>query len=211
MTSPSPSSLYFTRDVFKTVLPHIHGDTIDLGAGLSRYKWMITPRATTYKTMDIQAFPGIDVVGDVLAPPFPDASFDTALSMHVLEHVREPWTAITQMARILRPGGMAIVSVPFVYPHHADPHDYFRFSEDGIRSLFERAGMEIVLCSKFGGWWAVQGETFKQRFVSPYRGPHPRWKRRLKDVVEWICAAFNHLCLPGIVYANVICVARKPS
>jgi SAM-dependent methyltransferase len=147
----------------------------------------------------------------MLALPFPDASFDTALSMQVLEHVREPWTAVSEMARILRPGGTAIVSVPFVYPFHSDPHDYFRYSEEGLKSLFERSGLKIILCGKYGGWWAVQGETFKQRFVSPYKKPHPRWKRRLMSAVEWICSALNRMAPPGIVYANVICVAQKPA
>lgn len=201
--------LYFTRDVFRMLLPFIRGSTVDIGAGMSRYKAWVMKRATSYTAMDIEAYAGIDIVGDALAPPFQDESFDTVMSMHVLEHVREPWTMMKQIARILRPGGSAIVTAPFQYPYHADPHDYFRFSEEGMRSLMEGAGMRVELVSKFGGWWAMQGETIKQRFVSPYRRPHPWWKRRMMTAVETTCAALNCFFPPGIAYANVIGVARK--
>ena len=201
---------FYTRDVFRTVLPSVHGDTLDFGAGMSRYKPMIMERATKYVTMDIEKFPGIDVVGDALNPPFPDASFDTVVSMHVLEHVREPWTMIEQVARVLRPGGTAIILAPFMYPYHADPHDYFRFSEEGMRCLFERTGMRVDIVAKYCGWVGLQSEIFKQKYVSPYRRPHPWWKRRLIGVIEWIAAKLTPLFPPGIVYTNVVCVATKP-
>ena len=58
--------------------------------------------------------------------PFPDGSFDTFISTDVLEHIREPVIAWSEMAWVLRPGGKLIVSVPFPYSLHEEPHDYHR-------------------------------------------------------------------------------------
>lgn len=201
---------FYTRDVFRLFLDRLHGDCLDLGAGMSRYKSILMSYVKTYTTMDIEAFPGIDVVGDALNPPFADASFDSVISMHVLEHVKEPWVMIEQIKRILRPGGTAIICAPFMYPYHADPHDYFRFSEEGIRHLFERVQMDVVVASGYCGWLGIQSEIFKQKYVSPYRKPHPWWKRRLITAVESCVAFLSPYMRPGISYANVICIATKP-
>ena len=214
MELPSPASLSrssFTREVVKALLPVVRGDVIDFGAGMSRYKAWIMERAKTYTTLDISPFPGIDIVADVLNPPVADASFDTVLSTHVIEHVKEPWVMAGHIARVLRPGGFSIVMAPFMYPFHADPYDFFRFSEQGLRSLFERAGLEVLLCAKYGSWLDIQSETLKQKFFSPYKRPHPWWKRRLFGLIETILGALNRLFKPGICYTNVVCVARKPN
>lgn len=198
-----------TRDVLLRLSPYIRGDVIDFGAGTARHRPMISTFGKTYTALDLQAGPGIDIVGDVLAAPIPDASYDTLVSIHVIEHVREPWTMIDEVARILRPGGTAIVMAPFMYPFHADPHDYFRFSELGLRSLFERAGMKIELVSSYGGFFVVLSETIKQKYLSHYK-PRSWLKRRILFVLERIFTFCNCILPPGIAYANVVCVARKP-
>ena len=212
MPIASPAQLArssFTREVMLGVLDAVHGDVIDFGAGMSRYKKWIMQKAKTYTAMDIHDFPGIDIVGDVLKPPLADASYDTVLSTHVIEHVREPWVMVEQIARVLRPGGTVILMAPFMYPFHADPYDFFRFSEQGLRSLFERAGLQVELCSKYGGWLDIWSETIKQSFLSPYRKPHPWWKRRVFSVIETVFGFINRRMRPGIAYTNVVIVAHK--
>lgn len=203
--------LFFTRDVFLSVARFIHGDCIDFGAGMSRYKHMILKRAASYTTMDIRAHPGIDIVGDALDPPLRDASFDTVVSTHVLEHVREPWVMVGQIARVLRPGGTAILMAPFMYPEHSDPHHYFNFSEAGLRALFERVGMHVALSQRYGGFFTIMSEIIKQKYFSPYGGRLPWWKRHLFSFLQEIFRLLNRLAPPGIAYANVVCVAHKPA
>ncbi len=200
-----------TRDVMLATLPYVSGSVIDFGAGLSRYKPMIMTRATKYTAMDIQAFPGIDIVGDVLAPPLPDSSYDTVLSTHVLEHVQKPWVMVEQIARVLKSGGHCVLMAPFMYPFHADPTDFFRYTEQGMRSLFESAGMEIILCTRYGGMFCILSEIVKQKFFSHYKGPRSWFQKRFLFAFENTMAFLNQFFPPKIAYANVVIVARKRS
>lgn len=65
-----------------------------------------------YVTADLSA-PGVDVHTDITALNFPDQSFDAVICSHVLEHVPNDRAAMRELYRILRPGGMAYVQVPF--------------------------------------------------------------------------------------------------
>lgn len=92
--------------------------------------------------IDIKSGPGVDVVASVYALPFSDGEFDTVLCISVLEHLEEPGRAIAEIKRVLKSGGHAIVSVPFLFPIHDAPGDYWRFTKFGLQYLF-REGWHI--------------------------------------------------------------------
>jgi SAM-dependent methyltransferase len=56
----------------------------------------------------------------------------------VLEHVPEPHKVVEEIFRIVRPGGRVYCLVPFVYPYHGYPHNYFNFSKDALEFLFHK-------------------------------------------------------------------------
>lgn len=70
----------------------------------------------TYETADL-AMPGVDHVVDLAALPFPDAAYDVVYASHVLEHVKQDRRALSEIRRILAPGGVAILPVPVIVPH----------------------------------------------------------------------------------------------
>lgn len=65
-----------------------------------------------YRSVD-RFNPAADIRADLTNLPFPDRSFDAVLTSHVLEHIRDDRAAMAELARILRPGGQAIVMVPY--------------------------------------------------------------------------------------------------
>ena len=69
-------------------------------------------------------------------------SIDTILCTEVLEHIENPIAAINEFFRVLRPGGIVILTVPFAFPVH-DEKDYWRFSEQGLRLLFDNSGFIV--------------------------------------------------------------------
>jgi SAM-dependent methyltransferase len=101
---------------------------LDVGAGGRR----IAPNATTF---DACPGPNVDVVGDIHAMQFADNSYDCVFCTGTLEHVANPWRAVEEIHRVVRPGGIVYVDVPFIQGYHADPTDYWRFTIDGLRHL----------------------------------------------------------------------------
>lgn len=208
----SISRLYGTSDVMAELRMLVRGEVLDFGAGKGKQKRFVLtrcPGATNYTALDIEPHPNVDVVADVLASGLPDGCFDTVISNQVIEHVRRPWVMVREAARLLRSGGVVIFTAPFLVPYHAHPSDFFRFTEEGLRSLSADAGLEVVLCTRHGGLGAVVGEVVRHRCFSPY-APHGRWKRLLGRWVERCCRGLDRLTPPGGVYASVVCVARKP-
>lgn len=94
--------------------------------------------------LDIHPHHNVDVVGDAHQLPFLDDSFDAVYSVSVLEHLRDPFLAAREMARVLKPGGRLWCTAPFAYPVHGHPHDYFRFTPAGYRSVFQDLEIDTI-------------------------------------------------------------------
>ncbi len=191
------------------VSPQLSGSLLDYGAGTAKYRSLFLPYVTSYASLDADASMKPNIVGDVLDPPLPDAAFDAVVSNQVLEHVREPWVMVEQIARLLKPGGQCVITAPFLIGYHADPDDYFRYTTQGIRYLCERAGLQVELSEPYGGWVVSTSESLKQRFFSHYR-PRSRLRKLLGRMTEHMSALLNPLLPPGRCYANVVCIAKKP-
>lgn len=83
--------------------------------------------------------------------PYEDASFDCVIMNQVLEHCKQPWECVKETYRVLRKGGICILSSPFFYQVHNHPGDFFRFTPEGLLCLTEYAGYETVLLSHRSG------------------------------------------------------------
>lgn len=84
---------------------------------------------------------------EILAPPYPDVDihkmpyednlFDYVIADQVLEHVRKPWIGVEEVRRVLKTGGLAILTSALIFYIHGVPHDYWRFTPEGLRVLCE--------------------------------------------------------------------------
>ena len=82
--------------------------------------------------------------------PFPDGSFDAVVSDQVLEHVEgDPFRAVAESVRVLRPGGHAVHTTCLINPVHGAPSDFWRFTPQALALLGTTAGAAVVLT---GGW-----------------------------------------------------------
>jgi 4-amino-4-deoxy-L-arabinose transferase-like glycosyltransferase len=127
---------------------HARGLLLDIGCGLKPYEAAFAGRVSRHLGLEPSPSAGYlgnraDLVGDAACLPVAEATFDTVLCTEVLEHVRAPGRVVAEIARVLRPGGVAIVTVPFVYPVH-DRQDYQRFTGAGLRELFAEPRFEVV-------------------------------------------------------------------
>ncbi len=124
----------------------------DVGAGGRR----VVPHVVT---VDAVAAPGVDIAGDIHALPIPDGSFDCVFCTGTLEHVRNPWTAVRELHRIIKTGGIVHIDVPFIQGYHADPTDYWRFTIDGLKLLcanFEELEAGVYIGPTCGLTWIAR-------------------------------------------------------
>jgi SAM-dependent methyltransferase len=131
---------------------------LDIGGGERFQKWLAPYKhlfaQCNYKTMDYDASTGADVVGDIHAIPLADSSIDGIICHSVLEHIENPWKAMAELRRILKPGGKLFIYVPSIYPYHARKGsypDYWRFFDDTLLLLCK--GMHNVELVKRGGYF----------------------------------------------------------
>ncbi len=110
------------------------GVVLDIGAKFSPYREHIP--YTRYLTLDVDASNNPDLCCDVHDIEWESDYFDTIVATEVLEHLYDPQRAVREWWRVLKPGGTCVGSTRFMYIYHPDPHDYYRFSEDGLRYLF---------------------------------------------------------------------------
>jgi SAM-dependent methyltransferase len=100
-----------------------------------------------YVGFDILAGPNVDVVGDAhkLSQYFDGQSFDIIYSVAVFEHFAMPWVVATEIAKLLKPGGLVLVKTHLSFGSHERPWHFFQYSDMALRVLFSPAlGFECI-------------------------------------------------------------------
>ena len=146
------------RAVAAAIAEHAAGDCLDCGSGRSPYRALLAERGASVTSVDVEDRSGeIDLLADIQEmPQIADSSFDTVLCTQVLEHVPRPWRAMAELARVLRPGGRLILSVPHLSAVHEAPHDFYRYTRHGLETLSAEAGLEVERIEPTGGLQRVE-------------------------------------------------------
>lgn len=113
---------------------------LDVGCGERPYEPLFDAIAGSYTGVDWEARPGVDIVASADSLPIEDATFDCAICTQVLEHVERPSDVVREIRRVLKPGGLALVSTHGVIEYHPNPDDYWRWTHAGLGQLFSSAG-----------------------------------------------------------------------
>jgi SAM-dependent methyltransferase len=119
------------------------------------------------------------VQADAACHPFKDATFDVAICSELLEHVSDPWAVLRDVHRLLRPGGIVLICVPFLYRIHGDPHDYGRYTDHYWRESLSRIGFQRIEIEKQGLFWCVLMDMVRDcayQLAKEHR-PRSRWLR----------------------------------
>ncbi len=87
---------------------------------------------------DLRAGPGVDRIEDLHALSLPSDSIGTALLIDTVEHVARPWRALEEVHRVLRPGGVVLLTSHMYFPIHAHPDDFWRFTKSGFAVLLQQ-------------------------------------------------------------------------
>jgi SAM-dependent methyltransferase len=144
---------------------------VDVGCGDSPYRSMLSGFAH-YIGLDAPGRPDSgshpDVLADALALPLRAGSVDAVVCTEVVEHITEPGTLLTEAHRVLKPGGSLLLSAPFTWHLHDEPHDYWRFTEYGLRLVCERAGFRVAAVHATNHYFGalLQSRAYWLYFVS---------------------------------------------
>ncbi len=151
------------------------GQLIDLGCGTAPYKNYFLKYADNYIGVDwtkTSHNSKADVVSDLNKKiELDDNTADSIVSLSVMEHLCEPQIFLNESYRILKPGGVMILQVPWQWWIHEEPYDYFRYTPYGLKYLFKKAGfhnIEIEAQTGFFTTWFIKINYFSRRFI---RGP----------------------------------------
>jgi SAM-dependent methyltransferase len=202
---------------------HARGRLLDAGAGRMAYRSMLEEFCASYESLDIagpadkldpeHAAYCVRHVADLQRTGLPGEQYDSVFCSQVLHHLPEPELALREIARLLKPGGKAILSVPHLVWLHNEPHDYWRFTGHGLRYLVEKSGLRLLSVEPAGGlicFLAYAPSTAALALLWPVR---PAFRAGLlvnRLFIRLALLADRWLGLKSLYPTNFIAVAEKP-
>jgi len=136
------SPVYRSKKPLRKFLSLANKPVINLGSGNQ-------PKYANEIHVDMFDYQNVDIVCDIDALPFKDQSIESIMNVAVIEHVPEPVKVIAEAFRVLKPGGYIYSVIPFNQPFHASPHDYQRYTLQGIKYLHK--DFELVEAGVYSG------------------------------------------------------------
>ncbi len=147
------------------------GSVLDIG-GRDRGHF-VKPREQSDRWIfaDISTEHHPDIVLDVCdMHPIKDRSIDVVLATELFEHVYDPQLGLKECFRVLKQGGIIILSAPFLYPIHADPFDYQRWTMEKWKKELASIGFALDELVIMGYFFTTTAE-FLRRFISGFPKP----------------------------------------
>jgi SAM-dependent methyltransferase len=183
----------------KSQLPSSDRIVLDVGCGNKPYADLFEDCAyfgVNYSTADANP----DIVANAMFLPIASQAVDLVFCSQVIEHVQRPWRLVEECFRVLRPGGWLVLSAPFYWPLHEEPHDYFRFTRYGLESLVLSAGFSNCRIECDGGDNA--------RFWLSAIHATPSWLRRIVQLPFNILGSLGSESRSALLPANYTVLAR---
>lgn len=127
----------------------VKGTILDIGAGWDgvlgeNCDLFLETHGNKHIRLDMDRYPRTDIIANAQdMPHIMSESYDSVLCLEVLEHCTNPFALSKELIRVLRVGGVAVVSAPMNFSIHDTPGDFWRFTPDGLKILFKDQ-MEVI-------------------------------------------------------------------
>lgn len=159
-----------SKNIMTLSCKNMCGVVLDVGAGRNYLKSDLVGLYKQWISLDFDIRANdLDLQGDGQRLPLKSNIADTVISIDVLEHVPSPEKFVSELHRVLKPGGKVILSTPFFFYLHEEPYDFFRFSRYGLKELFERNGFEVLEIIPIAGVIAIIGLLISIAFTKIFR------------------------------------------
>jgi SAM-dependent methyltransferase len=192
----------------EVALPRVSGVMLDLGCGGQPYKALFSPRTTRYIGADVAAAKDIhlDIEMTPGEPvPLADASIDTIISTQTLEHVYDFQLYVRECHRLLKPGGILILTVPMQWRVHEAPYDYWRFTRYGVSELMTRNDFTEIRITPCGGICALVGQI-----VNSHLDVHQRGSKMIYRIINCLALWLDRRFPDADETLLWMCLSQKP-
>lgn len=115
-----------------------------------------------------------DIECDLRHIPTLAKTFDAILCTQVLEHIDDPLAVLREFHRILKPGGHLFLTVPFMWPVHMQPYDFYRYTPFSLRNLFSRSDFLVQSIHPHCGYFTTIAQLIHghRQWLLPFKqGP----------------------------------------
>lgn len=127
----------------------------------STYQKMVGDSSILWHTLDLRNDPSLTYHAlSEYEFPVESASYDVVLSGQVIEHVRQIWVWIRELARVCRSGGLVVTIDPVSWPYHEAPIDCWRIFPEGMKALYEHASLQV----EFSHWESLEAKSNRRYF-----------------------------------------------
>ena len=123
---------------------------LDVGAGTSPYRDFFESKDWEYVSIDVVCNRGLNLKGSAGNLPIKSESVDVVLLLEVLEHIFETREVLSELNRVLRIGGIVVLTAPLIIGYH-DSIDFYRFTHTALERLLNESGFDIIRIEKRGG------------------------------------------------------------
>lgn len=221
VTSPANAPLVFAlrcavdlqlstiAQYLRPALTGLTGAVLDVGAGQSPWRcWL--PDATTYQGIDIGNAADFGMrpeIQDVTyyagaQMPLADSTYDAVLCIEVLEHAQDPGLLLSEIRRVMKNNATLLLTVPWSARRHHIPHDYTRFTREGLADLLNKTGFESVEIVERGNDIAVIANkltVLSLRLATPIKWWH--------SLISWPLALFSGVLACIFIASAHVCIA----
>lgn len=182
------------------------GRLLDIGCGNKPYERMFEGKIEEYVGCDVvqSSENRADIICSASQIPLDASSFDTILCTQVIEHVADPSALLQEANRLLRAGGVLLLSGPMYWPLHEEPFDFFRFTKYGFCSLLEKTGFSVLSINSNGGKWAFCGQVL----IHTLQGTR-LYKTPFIKAINRIFSTLDDRRTDSVNTINYVVVARK--
>lgn len=176
------------------------GKLLDVGCGSKPYQTLFNVKqydGLEYDTEANHKNKSAEFFYDGHRFPFENESYDNVISTETFEHIFNPDEFLSEINRVLKNGGKLLLTVPFVWDEHEQPHDFARYTSFGLKHLLEKHGFEIVEYRKsvnnLGVIFQLINDYIYKKLIKNSSRVH-------RVIVNAMCSIFN---ISGVIFTKI--------
>jgi len=195
-----------------------YGKVLDIGGKKNNKRGMFNPplkNVESWEYLNIDQKTNPDYCCSAYNLPIQDHSIDMALMIEVLEHLDNPTRALEEAYRVLKHRGSIILTVPFLFPIHADPDDFQRWTLNKIENELKNIGFVKINIKPMGSIYAVIYDLIHVSLNGSTKNQYSIKNKVINRLVMPIMAALckyldlKYMCKSNIITTGYQVIAEK--